>query len=76
MPQKKPQSQPDTPRQQQGGAQPQGGSSGKSRQVQQESPRERSDPREQDQDVQERAPEGDVETGRGGRSPQVEIDRS
>jgi len=72
MPQKKPQSQPETTRQQQGGAQPHGG---KSRQPQQESPRERSDPREHDQDVQERAPEGDIETGRGGRSPQVDIDR-
>lgn len=74
MPQKKPQSQPETTRQQQGGAQPPGGS-GKSRQQQQESPRERSDPREHDQDVQERAPEGDVDTGRGGRNPQVDIDR-
>jgi hypothetical protein len=75
MTQKKPQSPPKGGSQQFGGAQPQGGSPGQSRQQQQEPPREPKDPRDHDQDVQEKAPEGDVETGRGGRSPNVEIDR-
>jgi hypothetical protein len=80
MPQKKPQSPPaQSPnprsRQQHGGAQPQGGATGQPRQQQQQPPGESDDPRGHDQDVQEKAPEGDVETGRGGRSPQVDIDR-
>lgn len=73
MPQKKPQSPPTGSRQQHGGS-PSQGEAGHSRQQQQEPPRE-PDPRDRDQDVQENAPEGDVETGRGGRTPQVEIDR-
>ena len=75
MPTTKPHTERDDPRQQQGGAQQQGGSTGTPRQHQQQPPREPHDPRDVDPDVHEKDPEGDVETGRGGRSPQVQIDR-
>lgn len=79
MPTSKPHSEHDDSRQQQGGMKPQDGSIGAPRQQQQQPPqvppREPHDPREVDPDVHEKDPEGDVETGRGGRSPQVKIDR-
>jgi hypothetical protein len=79
MPRTKPHTERDDPRQQQAGAQQQGGSTGTPRQQQQQPPqqppREPQDPRDVDPDVHEKDPEGDVETGGGGRSPQVPIDR-
>lgn len=75
MSQKKPQSPPAQSPNQRSRQQQGGGTAGQSRQQQQQPPGEPEDPRDHDQDVQEKAPEGDVETGRGGRSPQVDIDR-
>ena len=69
MPNRKTQTERDHPRQQQGGA------TGTPRQQKAPPPREPQDPRHVDPDIHEKEPEGDVETGRGGRTPQVQIDR-